>query len=112
MLHKYFDFTKLGGFPLTQEILDFMQNTTESLADVIISIVGNNTIVSGCNKVVGQGNIMKMSSGWVVYDNELLPVVTSTWSNRLSLVEENETLTFGDGVSKEVQFSKYLISDP
>lgn len=105
MLHKRFDFTQLGGFPLTQERLAFMQEAYGDLVAVLISIVGDNVILSGMEE-----DGTNLTNGWLIYNGDLLPYKRSENTGYFQVVEEFSALTFEDGVQKQVQSSKFALS--
>ena len=102
MAHKRFDFTQVGGFPLTQEVLAFMQESYSDLSNVIAGLIGTNCIVAGVNTVG-----TTLTPGWIVYNNELLPFVGGTKSDYFRVVEEAIQLQFEDGINRSVKFNKY-----
>ncbi len=107
-MHKEIDFTQQGGYPFSQNTLAFLQDGIKGLSDAIVGLVGGgNVIISGCE--VQENN--QVSAGWVVYNGELLPCIGGNSGFLWKLVEDKTALTFYDGQSKEVQFSKYLQSD-
>lgn len=103
-IHKGFDFSQLGGFPMNQQRLEWMQAAYTELSGGLAAFFGDNVIVSGCI-VNGQ----TVSDGWIVVDGELLPFVgTITGVLSTFLIRTTITpLTFKDGMQKNVQFSKY-----
>jgi hypothetical protein len=104
MIHKGFDFTYLGGMPLNQQRLEWMQAAYAELSDGLAAMFGDNVIVSGC---VVSGNTV--TDGWIVVNGELLPFLgTRTGVLDTFLIRETLTpLTFKDGTSKNVQFNKF-----
>jgi hypothetical protein len=103
-MHKGFDFAQLGGMPLNQQRLEWMQAAYSELAGGLAAFFGNNVIVSGC--IVAGNNV---SDGWIVVNGELLPFVGSrTGVLDTFLIQEARTpLTFKDGSSRNVQFSRF-----
>jgi len=104
MIHKGFDFTQLGGMPLNQQRLEWMQQAYAELSGSLAALLGNNVIVSGC---IVSGNTV--SDGWIVVNGELLPFAGSqTGVLDTFLIREALTpLVFKDGTQKEVQFSRF-----
>lgn len=69
-MNKQIDFTQIGGFPLEENTLDFMQQSyTQGLA-ALANLCGDKVILSGV--VVASGNI---SSGWISVGGEVIPFV-------------------------------------
>lgn len=102
MNHKSFDFTQLGGFPLEQERLSWMQQSYTEALQAVSSLIGDNVIVSGC--VVAGTNV---TDGWVVVGGELLPFKGGVKQNTFSIRNITTSLEFEDSNFKEVQFYKY-----
>lgn len=103
---KRIDFTQQGGFPLTQDILGFMQEGYSDLSAAIAAMLGGNVIVSGV-----QPNGAGYTGGWVVFDGELLPFVGGIYPNFVASVSAASE-TFADGQNKTVRFTKALVSVP
>jgi hypothetical protein len=103
-MYKGFDFQQLGGMPLNQQRLEWMQEAYAGLSGALAGMAGDNVIVSGC---VAVGS--NVSDGWIVCRGELLPFVGSqTGVLDTFLIRETRTpLTFKDGTQKNVQFSRY-----
>lgn len=102
MNHKSFDFTQLGGFPLEQERLSWMQQSYTEALQAVSSLIGDNVIVSGC--VVAGTNV---TDGWVVVGGELLPFKGGVKQNTFSIRNITTSLEFEDASFKDVQFYKY-----
>lgn len=104
VIHQGFDFAQLGGFPLNQQRLEWMQTAYAELSGGLAAMFGDNVIVSGCI-VSGQS----VSDGWIVVNGELLPFLGSqTGVLDTFLIRTDLTpLTFKDASSKSVQFRKY-----
>lgn len=103
-IHKGFEFSTLGGMPLNQQRLEWMQAAYSELSGGLAAFFGNNVIVSGC---VVSGNTV--SDGWIVSGGELLPFI-GTQSGVLDtfLVREARSpLIFKDGASRNVQFNRF-----
>lgn len=58
----------MGGFPLDQQALEFMQASYKDIATGLSTLTGGNVILSGC--VVTGGAV---TTGWIVWNGELLP---------------------------------------
>ncbi|MFV0310524.1 MAG: hypothetical protein ACK5KN_02605 [Dysgonomonas sp.] len=104
VIHQGFDFAQLGGFPLNQQRLEWMQTAYAELSGGLAAMFGDNVIVSGCI-VSGQS----VSDGWIVVNGELLPFLFSqTGVLDTFLIRTDLTpLTFKDASNKSVQFRKY-----
>jgi hypothetical protein len=104
VIHQGFDFAQLGGFPLNQQRLEWMQTAYAELSGGLAAMFGDNVIVSGCI-VSGQS----VSDGWIVVNGELLPFLGSQTGvlDTFLIRTELTPLTFKDASSKSVQFRKY-----
>lgn len=109
-MNKQIDFTQNGGMPLTQDLLKFMQDATAESIQGIISLFGDNIVVSG---VAFNGS--SFPNGWVIYDGELLPFMggspsfsTTPSSQIISVFETGTQLIFSDGTQKTVKFLRYV----
>jgi len=71
-MKKTIDFTREGGFPFTQDTLDFMQSAYRSILQTLIGYLGVPTsgyyIISGV-----QTSGSNLTAGWVVINGEVLP---------------------------------------
>ena len=117
---KRFDFTKPGGFPLTQETLAFMQESYSDLSAALVEFFGDNAIVSGCNVNVSNNGIGgNISNGWIIFNNELIPFVGGSFTGNISgiypgdvhfkIQQNNEQLSFANGTQQTVKFSKIAV---
>ncbi len=100
-MNKRIDLTQVGGFPFTQEILDFMQVSYREAFKGIASLCGNKTILSG---VVVTGGAV--SSGWISYNGELIPFIGGATGADVVVEETSADLTFEDTVDRPVLFTK------
>ena len=89
-----------GGFPLTTETLNFLQNTYK-IYNAISGLTGDLAIVSGCQQV---GNTI--SDGVVVIEGELYPFEGTTIGATVFIKETQIAQTFEDGSSKNVYIQK------
>ena len=89
-----------GGFPLTTETLNFLQNTYK-IFNAISGITGDLAIISGCQQV---GNTI--SDGVVAIEGELYPFEGTTIGANVFIKETQTAQTFEDGSSKNVYIQK------
>ena len=89
-----------GGFPLTTETLNFIQNTYK-IFNAISGLTGDLAIVSGCQQV---GNTI--SDGVVAIEGELYPFEGTTIGATVFIKETQIPQTFEDGSSKNVYIQK------
>ncbi|WP_343671831.1 hypothetical protein [Chitinophaga sp.] len=100
-MNKIEQLTNLGGFPMTQYTLDFMQSSYHDALAGLSKLIGNGVIVSGMEEV--NNNV---ADGWISYNGELLPFIggpkQATW-----IVEElSESRLFADQVTRNVYFTR------
>lgn len=100
-MNKRIDLTQVGGFPFTQEILDFMQTSYREAFKGIAALCGNKTILTGV--VVSGGSV---SSGWISYNGELIPFIGGAAGTDVVVEETSTELNFEDGVDRPVLFTK------
>lgn len=72
----------LGGLPLTQEILAFLQASSQDALGAIANLAGPLVIITGVT-VSGNTN----SNGWVAINGELLPFVGGTITGTVGIIE-------------------------
>lgn len=97
-----FNFNQTGGFPLTTDILNAMQQAY-NIFNSLGSLAGNYTIISGC---VETGN--NVSAGVVYINGELLPFKGGAKISKVKIVEVTEQAGFEDGTKKTVLFKRYV----
>jgi hypothetical protein len=102
MSNKRVDFGNLGGFPLTQDVLNYMQATYRDAIGGLAKVCGTNVIVSGM-----EDNGVTVADGWIVYNGELIPFVGGPKQSTFILIDDNSTLQFEDGTIRTVFYSKY-----
>lgn len=89
-------FNQTGGFPLTTDILNALQNAY-NVFNAMSGLSGNLAILSGCET---QGN--NVSDGVVVIGNEVFAFKGGVISGKVIIKEETESKLFEDGSSKSV----------
>lgn len=87
------NFTQVGGFPMTTNILGRMQ-TAYSLFNALGNIVGDLTIISGC--IITGSNI---SDGVVYINGEVLEFRGGLIQTKVIIKEDTENLIFQNGNS-------------
>lgn len=100
-MNKRIDLTQLGGFPLTQDVLGFLQTSYREAFKGIAALCGDKTILSG---VVVAGPAV--SDGWISYGGELIPFIGGIVGADVVVEETSTTLLFEDGVDRPVLFTK------
>ena len=87
------EFLQTGGVPLTNDLMDqIMQAIT--LYDVLGSVVGHMTILSGCDAVAG--STTQLNPGVVSINDEVLYFEGGLISTNVFIYEENQTEVFED----------------
>ncbi len=87
------NFNQVGGFPMTTNILGKLQ-TAFSLFNALGNIVGELTIISGC-EVAGDN----VSNGVVYINGEVLEFRSGVAQTKVIVKEDTENLTFQNGNS-------------
>jgi hypothetical protein len=101
-MNRRIDFSNLGGYPLAQEDLDWMQTSYRNAFASIASMLGDKVIISGMDEVGGNVN-----AGWVAIGGELLPFSAGAiGTGEIIIVETPTSLTFHDGNDKPVLFER------
>lgn len=93
---KRIDFTKPGGFPLTQDNLNYLQSAYTELFGAIAQLEGADpVVVSGCKvtRVLSAGTVYDytVTNGWVYYNGEFIRVVAAAV---IGLDESTDALYF------------------
>lgn len=101
-MNKRIDFTHLGGYPLDQDSLKFMQDSYRGALGAIASLCGNKTILYGVEVSVGN-----VSAGWISYNGELLPFIGGSYAAQVVIEETVVPLIFEDNAQHDVEFTKY-----
>lgn len=104
-MNKRIDFTNLGGYPLAQEDLDWLQTSYRAALAAIASMVGDKVIISGMVEAGGE-----VTAGWIAIGGELVPFAAGAIGTGEFTIQETATpLTFNDGLSKDVLFERIAI---
>lgn len=104
MLHKRYDFTQLGGFPLTQNRLKLMQEAYDGIDQALVSIIGDDVILSGC-EVSEDAGTYTVTDGWIISSGKLVPFIGGESSDTFfRIATTTNSLVFEDATSKEVEF--------
>lgn len=96
------DFNQSVGFPLETDILAEMQ-TAWQLLNALGAVVGNFSIISGCN-VVGSS----VTDGVVYINGEVLKFQGGIATSKVIIKEDITALEFEDLTTKEVIFTRYV----
>lgn len=101
MSNKRIDLTQLGGFPLTQDALDFMQSAYQEAIAGLAKLAGDSVIVSG---MVDNG--ASVTDGWILINGELLPFQAGNKQTYFIIVETTDTETFEDDSVKTIYYTR------
>ena len=107
---KSIDFSKPGGFPLTQDRLAYLQTAYSEVLQAIVAMGGAGPFVISGMVVSGGGNTV--SSGWFYYNGDIVQFTGGTVSplgGEVALVKITPiatTLTYNDGSTPTVVFDK------
>lgn len=97
-MNKRIDLTKLGGYPLAQEDLDWLQQSYRGAFAAMADLIGDKVIIAGMAESGGT-----VSAGWISMGSELVPFAGGAIGAGQFIIEETKTsLTFQDGITKEV----------
>lgn len=100
-MNKRIVLTHLGGFPLDQEALDFMQQSYRDALAAMANLCGDKVILQGVT--VTGGNV---SSGWIAVNGELIPFIGGAVGAQVVIAETAQSVSFEDGNVREVYFTK------
>lgn len=100
-MNKVEQLTNLGGFPMTQYTLDFMQQSYRNALGALAKLVGSAVIVSGMEET---GNTV--ADGWISYNGELLPFTGGPKQSTWIIEEITEDRLFADQVTRTVYFTR------
>lgn len=93
-----YDFSQLGGLPLTQQVLADMQGAYSDGFAALAALAGDKTIVAGMQVIAGQ-----VTPGWFTYSGALVKFVGGASLPRVIISEAVTALLFEDGQQKPVK---------
>jgi hypothetical protein len=106
---KQIDFTQTGGFPLTQDILAFMQSAYTDALTAMAQCGGNGPFIISGMQAVTSLSLPAIADGWLYYNGEILkfnaspiPMVSTPNITLIKINEADSPLTFYDNSSKNV----------
>lgn len=103
---KSIDFSKPGGFPLTQDQLDYLQLSYQEVIPYLIGFrnPGSNVAVRLSGMVIVPGATTTVSAGWFWYNGQVIYFGGGTWTSiaggdaiYVLLTPTATSLTFNDG---------------
>jgi microcystin-dependent protein len=112
------DLTQQGGFPFTQDTLDFMQTAYNDCFGALAALLGDRVIITGCGIA---GNVV--GPGIVAVGGEILPCAGGALSPApdigmdawVYVAETRQAAVFEDGEHRDVYFRRSLnfgVGDP
>lgn len=119
---KKIDFTQMGGFPLNQPTLDFMQDSYQETQQAFLDFVLQQQlynrrrfsayILTGIEEKI-DGGVEMLTPGWIIRDGELLYFAGSTLEAASSGIGTQQVLhqvTFKDGSVNNVFNQKLAVA--
>ena len=105
-MYQKIDYNELGGLPLTQEIMDFMQNSYNEVFESITEVIGTYAIISGV--ALSAGNY---GAGWLSIDGEIVPfeAAPASQGTKISVFPSATSIEFGNGDIKPVIITRRAI---
>lgn len=102
-MNKRIDFSFNGGFPATQYMTDYMQQSYRNAFMALAGLIGDKVIVTGC-QIVGS----TVTNGWLSINGELVPFAGGPIASdsQVVIVETNETRVFADDLSHIVYYTR------
>jgi hypothetical protein len=103
-MYQHIDFSQLGGYPLTQNTLNFIQNSYNEVLKGISRMAGSYVILSG----VTQTSPNVYTDGWVAVDGEIVRFVGGTGQANVVVFETNQNEIFKDDSPHVVLYTRQL----
>lgn len=102
-MNKRIDLSNLGGFPLEQDTLQFMQDSYRGAFSALAKLAGSKVILHGV-----EVNGSNVSDGWIAYNGELIPFIGGSVAADVVISETPNAVqsTFEDGTIRDVYFTK------
>src|SRR5579859_1769720 len=98
-LYKKIDFSQLGGFPLTQSAMDFLQHSYNDVLAAVSQVAGDYVILSGLT----QSSPNVYTDGWVTYNGNILYFVGGIGQTNVISNTTTQSRTYADGTTKNVE---------
>lgn len=100
-MNKAIEFGNLGGYPLDQEALQFMQQSYTGALSALAQLAGDKVILVGVEESAGM-----VSSGWIVLNGEIIPFIGGPVGTDVVISTLKEPVEFFDGAIREVYSTK------
>lgn len=91
-MYHNIDFTQLGGFPLTQDTMEFLQESYNNVLGVLTGIAGKYIIITGLTETTPNN----FTNGWVILDGEIVPFIGGLGQPSVVVTQTTENYTFRD----------------
>jgi hypothetical protein len=105
-MNKRIDLTKNGGFPATQFMLNFMQESYRSAFMALAALVGEKVVIQGMDEVGGA-----VTNGWLSYGGELIPFTGGLLvpGAEVKIIETPASRVFDNGATNDVYYTKQAV---
>ena len=100
-MNRRIDFNQLGGFPISQNSLAFLQQSFRDAFAGLAAYFGDYVILSG---VADLG--ANYGDGWMAINGELVPFVGGTKASNVVITESVASKLFADGNTKNVWYTR------
>ena len=100
-MNRRIDFNQLGGFPISQNTLAFLQQSYRDAFAALAAYFGDFVILSGVTDLGAN-----YSDGWVCINGELVPFIGGTKASNIVITETVVGKLFADGSTKNVWYTR------
>jgi hypothetical protein len=100
-------YTNIGGMPLTQDVLDFMQQSYIEGLSNMATLCGNYSILHGVE--VNAGNV---SDGAIVYNGEIIPFMAGAVGAGVAITDIESFAEYEDGSTHKITNAKIATCAP
>lgn len=100
-MNKQIDFSNIGGFPLTEDTLDYLQGSYTGALGAVAKLAGDKVIITGV-EVTGA----TVSNGWISYQGKLIKFVGGALAAKVFIQNIGTVATFEDGIDKTVYYEE------
>lgn len=100
----YIIFNQPGGFPLTTNILEYLQTFHKPKINALASMAGSKAIINGCEE---EG--AKVLGGNIVIDGEMYGLIEGIKQEYITIKEDKQTVEFENGENKATIIYRYAV---
>lgn len=100
----YIIFNQPGGFPLTTNILEYLQTFHKPKINALASMAGSKAIINGCEE---EG--AKVLGGNIVIDGEMYGLIEGIKQEYITVKEDKQTVEFENGQNKATIIYRYAV---